>query len=699
MDEFEQLIKTLQAALDKSTTGSQSRRDAVKRDLDNLVRSNALSTEELKNRNKALNAARDLIKSDEELKEKLDDRIKQNNEIIKTNEAYRETVQKVSSAFVGLGKAAFRGSGSISDFTDNVFGAQTVGRLLDTNIETFRQLSQVGATFGQSIVELRNAAGEAQLPLDDFSKLIQENSESLASLFGSTTQGSRAIASLSAEVRQFGIARLAPLGFTVDEINETLLINLDRQRRFGLLDSLSRTQQRESAIDFAQQLDRLTKLTGVQRDQLREAIEAAKSNTRFQAFLGMQTDEAQKRIGLFANVVRARFGPAAEGIEDLIARNGVAVTEAARQITQFTGGRIRTVIERLNNGSLSAEEALLSLKTIAGPAIANFENVATTGALGFVDNLFVTFQDIASAQFDVTSAIREQQDGTTSLVASLTTFEQATKVLASEFQGIETGLLQAFGPQLGGIINRVQGLFGDAGAIATNLKESPNLTAGLIAGALTGKFLFDKAGQIAIIAAGVRLGAPMGLGTLGKGALKTGVGGLGLAAGVGTVAGGTALAASGEKGLGIGTAAAGGALSGAQIGSLIAPGIGTAIGLVLGGLVGAGAGYLGSMLAPDGMQFGGIINPTRATLVGEDGPEIIRSTQRANVTSNNDLESMFNLEPLETKMGTLVSELNAANKTLNDMVNGVNTLVAVNSRALKANETTARKVSGQIGLV
>ena len=81
MEEFDTLIKTLQAALDKSTTGSQSRRDAVKRDLDNLVRSNALSTEELKNRNKALNAARDLIKSDEELKEKLDDRIKQNNEI------------------------------------------------------------------------------------------------------------------------------------------------------------------------------------------------------------------------------------------------------------------------------------------------------------------------------------------------------------------------------------------------------------------------------------------------------------------------------------------------------------------------------------------------------------------------------------------------------------------------------------------
>ena len=102
---------------------------------------------------------------------------------------------------------------------------------------------------------------------------------------------------------------------------------------------------------------------------------------------------------------------------------------------------------------------------------------------------------------------------------------------------------------------------------------------------------------------------------------------------------------------------------------------------------------------PEGKQFGGIIDPAMPTLVGESGPEVITSTQRANVTSNNDLSEMLNLEPLETKMGTLVSELNAANKTLSDVVNGVNTLVAVESRALKATETTARKVGGQIGLV
>jgi hypothetical protein len=50
-------------------------------------------------------------------------------------------------------------------------------------------------------------------------------------------------------------------------------------------------------------------------------------------------------------------------------------------------------------------------------------------------------------------------------------------------------------------------------------------------------------------------------------------------------------------------------------------------------------------------------------------------------------------------MASLVTEMNSANKTLTSMVNGVNTLVAVESRALKAVETTARKDRNQVGLV
>ena len=86
-------------------------------------------------------------------------------------------------------------------------------------------------------------------------------------------------------------------------------------------------------------------------------------------------------------------------------------------------------------------------------------------------------------------------------------------------------------------------------------------------------------------------------------------------------------------------------------------------------------------------------------LVGERGPEMVTAGTKSTVTANQDLKNTFNTEALEAKMATLVTEMNSANKTLTNMVNGVNTLVAIESRSLKAVETTARKDRNQVGLV
>ena len=78
---------------------------------------------------------------------------------------------------------------------------------------------------------------------------------------------------------------------------------------------------------------------------------------------------------------------------------------------------------------------------------------------------------------------------------------------------------------------------------------------------------------------------------------------------------------------------------------------------------------------------------------------MITSSTSGTVTANQDLKRTFDTQALETKMTSMITELNNANKTLSSMVNGVNTLVAVESRALKAVETTARKDRNQVGLV
>jgi hypothetical protein len=146
----------------------------------------------------------------------------------------------------------------------------------------------------------------------------------------------------------------------------------------------------------------------------------------------------------------------------------------------------------------------------------------------------------------------------------------------------------------------------------------------------------------------------------------------------------------------------GGAAAGAAAGAALGAGF-FGIGAIPGALIGAG---LGSMLGQGAgallggkKQFGGGMDAGKTYLVGEKGPEMVTAGTNSVVTANSDLMKTFNTKDLENKMITMVTELNNANKTLSNMVNGVNTLVAIESRSMKAVEKTARKDTTTIGNV
>ncbi len=648
----------------------------------------------------------ELLKQLEKENDALENRIEQEQKVL-------EISKKLGDSFVGLGKAAFQGEGSISAFTDNVKGLGLIGNRLDVNIETFRQLSQSGANFGKSIVDLRVAAGEATLPLDDFAKLVASNSNNLAALFGTTTKGAREIAVLGSETRRLGKDRLTPLGFTVDEINETLLLNLDSQRRTGVLDQLTNAQRRNSAIDFAEELDRLAKLTGAQRDELRSQIEQQQSNERFQVALQGQTEETRRRLQGFAGTIGNIAPGLNEGFQDLIANAGVPVTESALALIQNipeASGVIRSLID----GTISAEQALGQIRDASTKSIDRFGKATVTGQVEFL-RLQGDVINLGRRIVDVDGVFQEQSKSATSLVSNLTSFEQATKVLSSQFQGIETALLQSFGPALGGLVGGIQTAFGAGGTVAKALAGAPGLTATLISGALIGKVLFGPATQILTTAKGVAMGIKMsGGGSLFGGMGKAfGKGGTGVGGKIGNFARSGVGRTVGAAGVGVNALGAYSSLSDDDK-TNDASGYGTIAGTVLGGalglLAGPGGALLGASLggmaggAIGGMfggkrAFGGGMDAGKTYLTGERGPELITAGTSSTVTANNDLKSTFDTTALETKMASLVTEMNSANKTLTSMVNGVNTLVAVESRALKAVETTARKDRNQVGLV
>ena len=678
----------------------KAREDAFKAKVKEAKTTQEINKLKLKEIQELRSTLRLYVKDEDKRKELIgliDKQIDATENLIDTNEKILEQSKKLGDSFIGLGKAAFQGEGSISAFTDNVKGLGLLGNRLDVNIETFRQLSQTGANFGQSIVTLRTAAADAALPLDDFATLVANNSQNLAALFGSTTQGAQRIAELGRKAREVGIDQLAPLGFTVDEINETLLLNLDSQRRTNILNTLTRDQQVASAINFAEQLDRLAKLTGQQRDELRAQIEQQQSNERFQAALQGVTDETRQRLQAFAATVGGISPQLAEGFQDLIANAGVPVTESALALVQNIPGA-RGVINDLIAGVINSEQALVRIRDISAGSIDRFRQATVTGQVEFLQ-LQGGIIELGRRITDTGAVFDEQDAQVSSLVQNLTTFEQATKVLSSQFQQIETGLLQAFGPALGGLVSGIQTTFGAGGALAVALGKAPGLTAGLITAGLAGKFLFTEAKNIAIIAAGTRIGNSQlatsigGLKTLGAKGMGPVGKGLGVIGGTTALVGGAAQAATADddlgKAIGVLTSGLGGALTGLAFGGplgALAGGIG---GLALGGI----SAFAG------GRQFGGSMEAGKTYLVGERGPEFVTSSTAGTVTANNDLKETFDTTALETKMAAMSTELNNANKALASMVNGVNTLVAVESRALKAVETTARKDRNQVGLV
>ena len=127
---------------------------------------------------------------------------------------------QLSQMVQGLAHEFLGGSTSISDFASHITGAlsaipivgplvggalQLLISVVDQNIQTFREMSQVGVDFGASIMGAKLAATQAGLSLETFQNVITSNSESLALFAGGASEGAKRFAQISGQIqKQFG---------------------------------------------------------------------------------------------------------------------------------------------------------------------------------------------------------------------------------------------------------------------------------------------------------------------------------------------------------------------------------------------------------------------------------------------------------------------------------------------------------------
>ena len=198
------------------------------------------------------------------------------------------------------------GGSQLSDFTRHlpIGPLQGVIQAVEGQIDSFRNLSDTGATFGNNMFELQRIAGQAAIPIGDMTELLKTNGLAMRTFGGTVGSGARSFAGLAKEFRQSTVGRdLMSMGFTTQDLNENLLSYSEIMQQTGNRSRMSNSQLLAGTAAYTKQLDAVAKLTGKSRKALEEEMRQKNSDIRIQMAQRNMTAEAATQFT--ANLARA----------------------------------------------------------------------------------------------------------------------------------------------------------------------------------------------------------------------------------------------------------------------------------------------------------------------------------------------------------------------------------------------------------
>lgn len=244
----------------------------------------------------------------------------------------------VLGSFVNFGEQLAFGGNRISNFTSSIpLIGQFLGPLsgmIDNSIDSFREVSQVGATFGEGLAGLRRAAADSAIPFDDFTDIVRENSVILQQFGGDVASGASSFGAMAKELRDGPGRELMNMGFTSMELNEVLLDYAELQtRQFRQ----NRTQGRVTAANaaaFAENLRELSAVTGKSREEIMKSMKAQQGDVRIGAVMANMTAEAAEKFSANIGAVSATSQGLANALIDY--EDGIPTDETTKRLMAFS---------------------------------------------------------------------------------------------------------------------------------------------------------------------------------------------------------------------------------------------------------------------------------------------------------------------------------------------------------------------------
>jgi len=308
------------------------------------------------------------------------------------------------------------------------------GQAADFNVGIFKQLSQTGAGFGKSVIQLRNAATAANMPILDFVDLIQTNSSTFARLFGTVMDGMPTIQGFTRELRTRTQNELAEFGLNLDDTSEFLVTQLEIQRARGNAERVSQMDLVSRTVEYAKNLTKLSKLTGIQVSELDATNRQLAVEGAFQASL-LQLNQKGRDATARATAAMENLSPELATVIKDVTQFGTVTLPVSRAF-EVGAPQIIEFIKQLNQGTMSSAEFVSKVKgasnTLGTDFAKSLADASKFGAEGFEE--FLTSQaKLAGSSVDTADKqMKALGDNTAVLVGFKETID-TLKVQAEEF--------------------------------------------------------------------------------------------------------------------------------------------------------------------------------------------------------------------------------------------------------------------------
>ncbi len=342
---------------------------------------------------------------------------------------------------------------------------------------SLRDLSKNGASFNNSVLDMKEAAATAQLELKDFQQAIQMNAKGLLGYGQTLTQSAQRASKIVKAAADSGVTlNLMNMGMSADESRKYVIEFTASLAKSNKVRSTSDTTMAVASLGYYKELDALAKITGKSREQQEEAIKELTAETLFKQKMARLDPVKQAEIRTTMAKIQAKQGMEAARIyRDQLIGVTVPLRKASRMQTALFGesteanrrladAQLRGVVgqdrinEVVNGGTAANAKAAKGLEHLAAVGVAGGDSAAAVAeayksVVTPITDMGLSIDDVTQASLDgADKEAKSEQERIGKMDRVLNTFQDSVTRLKAEFDKlivtVNRLLTEALGPFL-----------------------------------------------------------------------------------------------------------------------------------------------------------------------------------------------------------------------------------------------------------